>query len=655
MWRMIVLLMVLCCLGTTMAEPLPDDAALSSPVTLAIKGESLSDTLKSLEKQSGVQLRAARDVADQKVTVFVDDKPLRKVMEGLALLLEYHWTAKDLGGKRVYEIWEDEKTRLAREDWFNKAVAKAWEELDAELQRKSEFASMTEEQLNDLRQGLSAKLSTGSDSAARKDWEALLSFINNPAIAPVARLYGKMSPQALEAFRCGMTLYFDSLSDEEAWLIPDDSARVLAESSSSTMSVNGKPLVPDGVNLEIRSAAGRESVSASATVALRMGNPSVPYRLPDGRESASFSTSSCMYPIPMCRKTLQEAYPLPENHLPRDETGDRKVTWEVSEIVEEASLAGEPTSESSAVANRSDILALLHSKLGLQVIADHYSEWGSWSAAKDRPLKEILASFEAMYNHANVRPCQAHSGWDGDFLYMRAKDVRACNLREIPNRLLRPWQAVVRKQGCLGLNELGEIAQLTEDQMPYTDSRLMGLGERPVTSPVLRLYGLLSPSQRKEAFSGGTSTAAFTPAQADALIKLLPTPRSSIGIPRDRPLVGIYKDGWRVDKDETPPKWVSAGPVSVAMNDDVTTEQFFYEVKTRGGGGTSSAVSAKTPQEAWDKVKSDHPEAAKENLICVRSRVIKAIVRCADGSSSEQTVDLPSRIPYSQVGGSNQP
>lgn len=654
MARVLVFLLLFTCLGIATAEPLPDDAALSASVTLAVKGESLADTLKLLQKQTGVQLQAARDVADQKVTIFVDDKPLRKVMEGLSVLLEYHWTAKDLGGRKVYEIWEDEKTRLARDEWFNKAAAKAWEEADAELQRKSEFAAMSEEQLNDLRQQLSAKLSMGSDSAARKDWEALLSFLNNPAIVPVARLYGKLSPQALEAFRTGMTLYFDSISDEEAWLIPDDSARVLAESSSNTMSVNGKRLVPDGVNLEICSAAGRESVSASATVALRMGNPSVPYRLPDGRESAAFSTSACMYPIPMCRRSIQEACPLPQNHLPKEDVGDRQVTWDVAEVAEEASLPGESTSESNAVANRSDILALLHRKLGLQIIADHYSEWGSWAAAKDRPLKDVRASFETMYNHANVRPCQAYSGFDGDFLYMRAKDVRACNLREIPNRLLRPWQTVYSKQGCLGLNELGEIAQLTEDQMPYTDSRLMGLGERPVTGPVLRLYGLLTPSQRKEAFSGGTSTAAFTPAQRDALITLLPTPRSS-RIPSQGPIVGIYRDGWRIDKEETPPRSVNAGPVSVAMNDQVTTEQFFHEVKTKGGGSSSSAVTASSPQEAWDKIKSEHPEALKENLICVRFRVIKAIVRCADGSSSEKSVDLPSRIPYSQLEGSNEP
>src|SRR5690606_22131693 len=112
--------------------------------------------------------------------------------------------------------------------------------------------------------------------------------------------------------------------------------------------------------------------------------------------------------------------------------------------------------------NRSDILALLHRKLGLQIIADHYSEWGSWDAATARPLKEILSRFETMRDCSTAEPCQAYSGFDGEFLYMRAKDVRLCNAREIPNRLLRPWQAAYARHGCLGLNELGEIALLSE-------------------------------------------------------------------------------------------------------------------------------------------------------------------------------------------------
>jgi len=629
--RVLILLMILISLGAAVAASLPADSTVDAPVTLAVKGEALSDVLKSLEKQTGVRLQAARDVSEQKVTIFVDDKPLRKVMEGLALLLEYHWTAKSLSGGKVYEIWEDEKTRLKREDWYTKALSKAWEEADAELQRQSEFAAMTGEQLDNLRQGLSAKLSKRSDNSARKDWGALLRFLDNPTIAPVAQLYGAFSPQALEAFQAGMTLHFDSQSDEEAWLIADDMTRQLIDRDTTKMTINGEPAVAEGINLEILSAATQEFVSASAYVTVRR------------------SGGVSMYSIPICRKRLGDYYALPENHLPKEETGGQKVTWKIKEIVEEADLPGEPTDETRAVANRSDILALLHRKLGLQIIADHYSEWGSWAAAKDRPLEEILATFETMYDHANVRPCPACSGFDGDFLYMRSKDVRVCNLREIPNRLLRPWQAVVRKQGCLGLNELGEIAQLTEDQMPYTDSRLLGLGERPVTSPVLRLYGLLTPSQRKEAFSGGTSTAAFTPAQRDALIRLLPTPRTSTRITSQGPVVGIYKDGWRIDKEETPPKWVSTGPVSVAMNDQVTTEQFFYEVKTKGGGSSSSAVTATTIQDAWEKIRSEHPEAKKENLVWVRSRVIKAIVKCADGTFSEKSVDLPSRIPYSQV------
>jgi len=149
--KALVLLAIIVSIGNAASGSLLEDPALDIPVTLAVKGEALTDVLDVLQEQTGVRLRAGRDVADQKVTIFVDDKPLRRAMEGLALLLEYHWSPKSIGGKKVYEIWEDEKTRLKREDWYTKALAKAWEEANDDLRRISELASMTEEQLQDRR------------------------------------------------------------------------------------------------------------------------------------------------------------------------------------------------------------------------------------------------------------------------------------------------------------------------------------------------------------------------------------------------------------------------------------------------------------------------------------------------------------------------
>lgn len=623
--------MVLCCLGAATAESLPDDAKLDAPVTLAVKGEALTDVLEIMQGQTGVRLRAGRDVADQKVTIFVDEKPLRKVMEGLSLLLEYHWTSKDLSSGRVYEIWEDEKTRLRRKVWCTKALAKAWEQTDADLKRLSELRAMTPDQLARLLDQLSAKLGTGGPEAL-KDWSIVRRLSDNPNIGTVVGIHDALSPKALQALRSGMTLHFDSLSDEKEWLISEDAARQLIYQDRNTLAVNGETAQGESINLAIRATADRRGVYVSA-------------------ESTVRRRDSCVRAgINLCQNLLRNIHPLPANHLPQEGIApldEMKVSWAVPEIAEEASLPVEQPEETRAVANRSDILALLHKKLGLQIIADHYSEWSCWHAAKDRPLKEILVSFEAMYDHTGGRPCDTYSGADAEFLYMRAKDVRLCNLREIPDRLLRPWQAAYEKQGCLGLNELGEIALLTDDQIPYDDSRLLGIGDRPVTSPVLKLYGALTPKQRKEAFSGGTPVSAFSAAQKTALVGLLPDQKSGKDIVSGV-MVGIYRDGWRVDSEEPVPASADRTPAAVVMDDETITEEYRYEINSNGGKAIS-VIPAKSVQQAWETIRAQRPGAKKDSLILVKSRRIKATVRFEDGSTTEQSVDLPSRIPYSRT------
>jgi hypothetical protein len=68
-----------------------DNQPMSKPVTLAVKGESLLDIAAMLSKQTGVKLRVTKDIAEQKVTIFVDSRPLKDVMDGLSTI-GYRWS-----------------------------------------------------------------------------------------------------------------------------------------------------------------------------------------------------------------------------------------------------------------------------------------------------------------------------------------------------------------------------------------------------------------------------------------------------------------------------------------------------------------------------------------------------------------------------------
>lgn len=83
-----------------LASDLPTDPGLDKTVNLAIKGEALWDVMKMLNKQTGVQLRASHEIVDQKATIFVDNKPLREVMNGLVTVFPYKWTGSRSGRGR---------------------------------------------------------------------------------------------------------------------------------------------------------------------------------------------------------------------------------------------------------------------------------------------------------------------------------------------------------------------------------------------------------------------------------------------------------------------------------------------------------------------------------------------------------------------------
>ena len=90
---LVVVLLVLCTVVLCDDSPpeLPSDPALDKPVTFALKGEAISDVVKLLTKQTGVRFKTSKEVSDQKVTIFVDEKPLKEVMEGITTLFQWQW------------------------------------------------------------------------------------------------------------------------------------------------------------------------------------------------------------------------------------------------------------------------------------------------------------------------------------------------------------------------------------------------------------------------------------------------------------------------------------------------------------------------------------------------------------------------------------
>ena len=70
-----------------------------------------------MQEQTGVELRASRGVADEKVTVFVKEQRARDVIgRAVAHLFGYRWSRSGPEGEYRYTLEQDLKSQLAEEE-----------------------------------------------------------------------------------------------------------------------------------------------------------------------------------------------------------------------------------------------------------------------------------------------------------------------------------------------------------------------------------------------------------------------------------------------------------------------------------------------------------------------------------------------------------
>lgn len=543
----------LCSAGSTFAADLENDPALAATVTLDCNGEAISDILYLLEYQTGVDLAVTKDVADQKATIYVEDKPLSEIMTGLTTIFGYKWRTKQVNEKKKYELFKENTKQPDTEKEKQERRQKAMEDIQKQLDTLVQYADKSEEELKAMNEQLMAKMNMPGQSIDMSQFQAVSTLLSSPSAGPIAKLYKTFSPDALEALWSGMEVCFDSDTPETGWKIPDDITRAFLDADRKRQewydeqfagNANYVPPVRNevnAVNIKYRIEEDSDSLNLVHSMGYRQtGETGL------GVSSGSFCSSSLKAPDDEPERPVQ----LPKADEEQiKELNEKKVTITSQEIAEEANISGQTAAGRSIYATKSDMLALLHAKAGMQIISDHYSEWMSRQSIKDAPLYETLENIfiGSVFDYDTVL------GWDGKYLYGRVLYSKEFDAKEVPNRLLNPWRKAVTKQGRLDLDQLAEIAQLSDEQLQSVSKyyRFLGLGEINnnwgFPNKAIKLYGTLSQRQKTEAFSGGTPVSAFNQVQLAALKMWINEVDAYDPVKMS---VGIYMDGVRVDKPQ---------------------------------------------------------------------------------------------------------
>jgi hypothetical protein len=148
-----------------------------------------------------------------------------------------------------------------------------------------------------------------------------------------------------------------------------------------------------------------------------------------------------------------------------------------------------------------DVLEAVHRVSGLPIVSDYYTRLCKPEAVS----VHSRSLFDALNQVADAM--RLHWNKDGNWLQFRSTSYYDDRLKEVPNRLLVRWAAIQRQHGMLPLEELTEIAQLTDAQL---DGAEMAEGARTCFGlqgwelarngnlrPHLRYLATFTPDQRR--------------------------------------------------------------------------------------------------------------------------------------------------------------
>jgi hypothetical protein len=531
-------------LGKYAAEAKVVDARLFRKITLRLKGSSLDEFCEAFEKETGVRVRPSRGVEDEKVTVFVKALPSRDVMRGVARLFGYYWVRSGSEGAYRYELRQDLKSQLAEEELRNRDLDAALLSVDTEMQGYTRDLDLTLDQLQER-----------ARQAAGKERERLERLLSGGW--GVAQVYRHLAPKELELLRDGQLLTFSTGNRSAGRRLPDEWGPMLAGTSSTReLDPKSRQVVEVGelsdarimVDLRLkRSELGQVTLEGSASAfspSTGLGGgtlrPVVVGKSPSVANPENEKANAALRSKPPFTREV-EIRPEPEcAHLQRWYPFG---TTFGSSTPNEGAMAAPAPHVSSA-----EVWEAVHRQSGLPIIADSYTR--QYDLSSMTVTRTTL--FDALCrvgDRLGVRWRQ-----DGALILGRSTSYFWDKRKEVPNRLIRRWQASAAREGGLPLDDLLEMAAVSDDTLNATVTAggmrqcygleewgVVGGGEERPLRTFARFLGLLEELQLQRARSApGLLLAELTPEQQREWLRFQAPPSPGARLRVEYVPAGVY-------------------------------------------------------------------------------------------------------------------
>jgi hypothetical protein len=473
------------------------DARLARAVTLEQKATALSDLCERLRADTGIDLAAGASVADEKVTVFCKERPLREVMRQLSRPFGYAWLRTGKTGEYRYELVQDLRSQLMEEELRNRDRNAALLALDAEMQRYRKYLSLSLDEV------------VARARTAPPEEKKLLEKLSGLGWGP-AHLYFRLSPDDLNRMRSGKDLIY-SAEQCQPWHdrpLPPELWRGILESQRDRYIIerNGRFVLPDVDKRDGSEGVLPTQISATRALAKVYIEQSELGQFTLCGMSGCFISPSVQRPDSFSVLSGPERLAVgisPSVSDPKNGEANARLAHQPSlqpavTVKPNASCAAEDGPRVTSA----DVLEALHRATGRPVVADFYTRL--------YPLDEITAQKMPLFDALNRLADRMHLRWqkEDDWLQFRSASYFHDRLKEVPNRLLTRWAASRRQHGALTLDDLTQIAQLTDAQLDAASmaegaERCYGLAEWELPRVTwlreqLRYLAGFTPAQRQE-------------------------------------------------------------------------------------------------------------------------------------------------------------
>ncbi len=505
------------------------DPRLDHSVGLSAKGISFSELCIALSKQTGVEFVPSRSVADDKITLFCTKRPVRDLMRAVTEVFEFRWLRTGSEGAYRYEVVQDLRSQLREQQMRNQDKDKALLALNEQMERYRKFADLSPDELKEA-----------AETASPEDKE-LLKKLADGGWGPT-QLYFGLGGAELASLRDGKTLKFgpgaeDGPDTVRSQMPAGMSAGVLQNQSGTRVDATGGGFrvgpaksVPNGVPPS--QFSGAQGTAMLALKQNELGQVSLiggsGFEVSDGANAAAIMSASDLAVgsnpettsprnaranaaragDPRLRKLVNLTVSA-SCKLEADEEDGREDARPHAPNSADAQLEvrrqrrDEPGPLASQVGDRAttaDVLEAIHIATGEDVIGDHFTRL--YDPAEISSKGQTL--FAAICKAAD----RSRMRWTHKQNWHSFRTLSFYNERpkEVPNRLLDRWRSAKKEHGTLRLDDLCEIANLSDAQLQASGvaegaRAQYGLREwRWVTGGLVgcfRLVGALPPPLRR--------------------------------------------------------------------------------------------------------------------------------------------------------------